>query len=81
MATETTRFSINMTTKAHRKLKRQAEKYGITMKDLTLLALEPILYPHKKPNAQTCKAIKEAEQRRGLTTYESMDHLFEELGF
>ncbi len=80
MAADTTKFSINMPIREHKKLKREAEKYGVTMKDLTLLALEPILYPHKEPNARTRKAMKEAEQRSGRTTYKSMDDLFEALG-
>ncbi|MBF5059480.1 hypothetical protein [Candidatus Neptunochlamydia vexilliferae] len=80
MATDTTKFSINMSIRDHKKLKREAERYGVTMKDLTLLALEPILYPHKEPNARTRKAMKEAEQKGGRTTYKSMGDLFEALG-
>ncbi len=80
MATETTRLSIDMDPKDHRKLKILAEANGISLKDFILTALDPYLHPKKTPNAKTQKAIENAEKGVGLKTYKSVEHMWKELG-
>lgn len=50
MATQTTRLSIDMNPKDHRKLKILADANGLSLKDFLLIVLEPYLHPNKKPN-------------------------------
>ncbi len=80
MATETTRLSVEIPKKAHKKLKILAEINELTLKDLILFALDPILYPEKKPNKTTLKAIENTEKGIGLTSYESVEQMWDELG-
>lgn len=80
MSTETTRLSVEIPMKDHRKLKILAEANGLTLRELVLIVLEPVLYPKKTPNAVTQKAIKDTKKGIGLKTYEDVDHLWEVLG-
>lgn len=80
MATNTTRLSVEIPIKEHRKLKILAEANGLTLRELVLTVLEPVLYPKKKPNATTLRAMEETEKGIGLKMYEDVDHLWDALG-
>ena len=80
MSTNMTRLSVDIPVKAHRKLKIIAEANGLTLRELVLSVLEPVLHPKKKPNAKTRKAIKDTEKGIGLKTYEEVDQLWDALG-
>ncbi len=80
MATNTTRLSVEIPKKDHRKLKILADANGLTLKEFVLSALEPILYPNKKPNKTTQKAIEDTESGIGLTTYENIEQMWDVLG-
>jgi macrodomain Ter protein organizer (MatP/YcbG family) len=80
MTASTTRLSIDMESKDHRKLKILADAHGMTLKELILTLLEPLLYPNKKPNKETLKAMEQADKGIGLKTFESVEHMWKELG-
>lgn len=80
MATHTTRLSIDMNPKDHRKLKILADANGVSLKDFILTVLDPYLHPQKKPNKVTQKAIDSIEKGNNLKTFESVEHMWKELG-
>lgn len=80
MATQTTRLSVDMDPKEHRKLKILAEANGMTLKEFILALLEPVLYPSKKPNRETQNAIDNVEKGKKLRSFESVEHMWKELG-
>lgn len=80
MATQTTRLSIDMDPKDHRKLKMLADANGVSLKDFILTLLDPYLHPNKKFNKQTQRAIENAEKGINLRSFKSVEHMWEELG-
>lgn len=80
MTTKTTRLSVDMNSKDHRKLKILANANGMTLREFVLTLLDPLLHPNKKPNKATLKAMENAEKGVGLKTYESIEDMWEELG-
>ena len=80
MATQTTRLSIDMDHKDHRKLKILADANGVSLKDFILTVLDPYLHPKKRPNKATQKAIENVENGKNLRTFESIEQMWEELG-
>lgn len=80
MATHTTRLSVDMNPKDHRKLKILADANGISLKDFILTVLEPYLHPQKKPNKATLKAIDNIEKGINLRSFKDVEHMWKELG-
>ncbi len=69
-----------MKSKEHKKLKILAEAHGMTLREFILTLLEPILYPNKTPNKKTRKAIGNIDKRKKLRSFESVEHMWNELG-
>ncbi|MCP5491945.1 MAG: hypothetical protein H7A40_02750 [Chlamydiales bacterium] len=80
MTTKTVRLSVDMPLRAHKKLKGIAHSHGLTMKDLILGVIEPIIYPEKAPNKETRKAMLDARKGRNLVSYNSIDDFLEKMG-
>ncbi len=80
MSANTTRLSVEISKNEHKKLKVLADVNGLTLKEFILAVLEPILYPKKKPNKATLKAIEDTEKGIGLKTYKNIDEMWETLG-
>ena len=80
MTTKTTRLSVDMNPKEHRRLKMLAHAQGMSVREFVLTLLEPILYPNKKPNKKTQAAIERIEKGIGLKTFDSVEEMWEELG-
>jgi len=80
MATKTTRLSVDMDSKDHRKLKILAEANGMSLREFILTLLEPLLYPNKKPNKETMKSIEQTEKGKGLKTFSNVEEMWKELG-
>ncbi len=80
MSANTTRLSVEIPRNEHKKLKILADANGLTLKEFILAVLEPILYPKKKPNKATMKAIEDTEKGIGLKTYKNIDQMWEALG-
>ena len=80
MTADTTRLSVEISRNEHKKLKILADANGLTLKEFILAVLEPILYPKKKPNKATMKAIEDTEKGIGLKTFKNIDQMWEALG-
>ena len=74
------RLSVEISRKEHKKLKIFADANGLTLRELILISLDPILHPKKEPNKSTLKTIKDTEKGIGLKTYENVDQMWEALG-
>lgn len=79
MATEMTRMSIDIPTKDHRRLKMLANAEGLTIREVVLTLLEPVLHPQKIPNKTTKKAMQDARKRRTIKAKDFQD-LCDKLG-
>ncbi len=66
MAVNTTRMSIDIAKKDHKRLKLLADQEDMTIRDFVLSILEPVLHPERKPNETTKQAMKAARKRRTI---------------
>lgn len=78
MTTKTIRYTIDLPSKAHKKISTMATVLGLSMKDLFLLSVEE--FAHKKLNKTTLKALEETASKKGLHKFESLDEMFKDLG-
>lgn len=78
MATKTTRFTLDLPNKEHKKIRTIASVLGLTMKDLFLLSIEE--FTHKKLNKTTMQALEETESGKGLHKFDSLQDMFNDLG-
>ena len=79
MAINTTRMSIDITKKDHKRLKILADQVDMTIKDFVLSVLEPVLHPERKPNETTKQAMKAARKRQTIKANDFED-LCDKLG-
>jgi len=77
---DTTRLSIEIPARDHKKLKIMANANGLTLKDFVLIALNPILHPSKKPNKTTRKVMEETDRGEGLISCDNMEDFWEQMG-
>ena len=76
---KTTRMSIDISIRDHKRIKVLASAEGVTLRDFVIECIQEKISPEKKPNAKTCKAMSEA--RRGKTfKAKNMSDLYEQLG-
>ena len=80
MSTKTTRLSVDMPTKDHRKLKLIANAYGMSLREFILGLVDPILHPEKKPNKDTIRAMTDASEGKNLTAYKDIDDFLKKMG-
>ncbi len=85
MAQETFRFTIDLPIEEHKRLKTLSALHGKSMRDFIVEALEKYYRDEKHPlinvpNAETVKAIEEAERGEGIVTCNSIEDLFKKLG-
>lgn len=73
-----TRVSIPLPRKTHRKLKKLAAELDTTMSDLLLEGLEIRL--KMKPNKLTKKTIKNSIAGKGVKRFDTINEPFEDLG-
>jgi len=66
MTTNTTRMSIDISSKDHRRLKILADAAGMTLREFVLAMLEPVLHPKKTPNQETIKAMEDSRKRKTI---------------
>ncbi|MCX6991111.1 MAG: hypothetical protein NTX49_08640 [Chlamydiae bacterium] len=75
----TTRMSIDIPIKDHKRIKILASAEGVTLKDFVIGCIQERMSPEKKPNAKTCKAMNDA--RKGKTfKAKDLSDLYDELG-
>ena len=80
---ESSRVTIDMPKTMHKRLKTHAALLGKSMRDVILDALElteACRVSSHIPNKTTRKAIKDAQQGRGLVEVKDMHELFKKLG-
>ncbi|NGX51677.1 MAG: hypothetical protein K1060chlam2_01550 [Chlamydiae bacterium] len=79
MTINTTRMSIDISSKDHRRLKILADAAEMTLREFVLAVLDPVLHPKKKPNQETIKAMDDARKRKTIKAIDFED-LCDKLG-
>ena len=73
------KLTIDLPIMQHKRIKMAASMMGVnTIKNLLLMSFENFM--HRKLNKVTEKALKLAEQKKGLKKFKTLDELFEDLG-
>jgi len=67
-----------LTAAEHKRIRLAALQMETTIKNLLLMSFENFM--HRKLNKVTEKALKLAEQKKGLKKFNTLDELFEDLG-
>ena len=75
-----TRMSIDVTPKLHTLIKTQSTLHHESIKEFVIKAIEERLCALKDVNAQTKQVLKNADQGLELSTYTSVDDLYQKLG-
>lgn len=75
----TSRITIDIPRENHRKLKAIAALYGKSMKEIVVELIENCLI-EKIPNAETIKALKNAQEGKNLVKDESFEDFFKRFG-
>lgn len=75
-----TKFTFELPTAHHKKLKALAAIYGISLKDLILSCLQQNLLSEDIPNDETLKVFKETDEGKNLVHYKNVDDLINKLG-
>lgn len=79
MSLKTTRMSIDVPFKDHKRIKVLAAAEGTTLREFVIECIHERIYPDKHPNQKTRKAMEEA--RKGKTVKaKNFDDLCEQLG-
>lgn len=79
MAIKTTRMSIDIPLKDHRRIKVLAAAEGATLRQFVIECIRERIYSEKTPNRKTVKAM--ADARKGRTKRaKNFDDLCEQLG-
>ena len=80
MTAKTSRLSIEIPTKDHRKLKMLANALGVSLRELVLGAIDPLVHPKKRLNKETLKVMADTDQGKNLNVCKDLDDFFEKLG-
>ena len=75
----TTRMSIDIPIKDHKRIKILASAEGVTLKDFVIGCIQERMSPEKKPNAKTRKAMNDARKGKTFKAKDLAD-LYDELG-
>lgn len=79
MTARTTRMSIDVPLKDHKRIKIFAAAEGASIREFVIDCIHERIYPEKKPNKKTRKAMEDA--RRGRTKKaKNFEDLCEQLG-
>lgn len=79
MTTKTTRMSIDVPLKDHKRIKVLAAAEGATLREFVIECIHKKIYPEKQPNKKTKKAIEDT--RNGKTSKaKNFDDLCKQLG-
>ena len=79
MSARTTRMSIDVPLKDHKRIKVLAAAEGATLREFVIECIHERIYPEKRPNKKTIKAMEDA--RKGKTVKaEDFDDLCNQLG-
>ena len=79
MTARTTRMSIDVPLKDHKRIKVLAAAEGATLREFVIECIHNRIYPEKQPNKKTRKAMEDA--RKGKSTKaKDFDDLCNQLG-
>ncbi len=79
MSARTTRMSIDVLLKDHKRIKVLAAAEGATLREFVIECIHERIYPEKRPNKKTIKAMEDF--RKGKTVKaEDFDDLCKQLG-
>jgi len=79
MSARTTRMSIDVPLKDHKRIKILAAAEGATLREFVIECIHERIYPEKRANKKTCKAMEDA--RKGKTVKaEDFEDLCKQLG-
>lgn len=76
--THSTRVSVSLPKKTHKKLKKLAAELDTSMSELLLEGLEVRL--KMTPNELTKKTIQDSQSGKNIKNFDAIDELFEDLG-
>ena len=76
---KTTRMSIDISVKDHKRIKVLASAEGVSLKDFVIECIQEKINPEKKPNAKTRKAMGDARKGKTLKAKNILD-LYKQLG-
>lgn len=79
MAIKTTRMSIDVSLKDHRRIKVLAAAEGASIREFVMECIRERIYPEKIPNKKTRKAMEDARKGK-VKKAKNFDDLCEQLG-
>lgn len=79
MAARTTRMSIDVPLKDHKRIKILAAAEGASIREFVIECIHERIYPEKIPNAKTRKAMEDARKGKGKKA-KNFEELCEQLG-
>jgi hypothetical protein len=79
MSARTTRMSIDVPLKDHKRIKVLAAAEGATLREFVIECIHERIYPEKRPNKKTIKAMEDARKGRTVKA-EDFDDLCKQLG-
>ena len=77
---ETSRITIDIPKESHKRLKAMAAVLGKSMREIVVESIEKNLSDRTIFNKKTLRAIKDAENKKGLVHAEDIEDLFKKLG-
>jgi len=80
MPAKTVRLSIDILPNEHKRIKALAAVMGVSIREFVTECLYERIYPEKKPNKETAKAIEDLEKRKNLSSAKNVEELFKDLG-
>jgi ribosomal 50S subunit-associated protein YjgA (DUF615 family) len=78
--TELSRITIDISEKSHKRLKALAAILGKSMREIVVESIEERLSAAPVPNKETCAALRDAQQRKGLLEAKDAEDFFRKLG-
>ncbi len=79
MADKTTRMSIDVSARDHKRIKLFAAAEGSSLREFVIECIHERIYPEKRPKAATRKAMKEARAGKTMKA-KDFDDLCKQLG-
>lgn len=76
---KTTRMSIDISMRDHKRIKILAAAEGVSLKDFVIECIQEKINPEKSPNAKTRKAMREARKGKTLKA-KDMSEIYKQLG-
>ena len=76
---KTTRMSIDVSLRDHKRIKVLASAEGVSLKDFVVECIHEKIHPEKRPNAKTCKAMEDARKGKTFKAKDIFD-LYKQLG-